>query len=46
MSNYGQNNFSIRNELPIISDNSDARYRREIILSFPHQFEDGKMLTQ
>jgi P4 family phage/plasmid primase-like protien len=28
------------NELPISSDNSDARYRREIILPFPHQFEE------
>jgi putative DNA primase/helicase len=34
--------FFNTNELPIISDNSDARHRREIILSFPHQFEDGK----
>jgi phage/plasmid-associated DNA primase len=28
------------NELPISSDNSDARHRREIILSFPYQFEE------
>ena len=34
--------FFNTNELPSISDNSDARHRREIILSFPHQFEDGK----
>jgi len=34
--------FFNTNELPIITDNSDARHRREIILSFPHQFEDGK----
>ncbi len=34
--------FFNTNELPLISDNSDARHRREIILSFPHQFEDGK----
>ena len=34
--------FFNTNELPIISDNSDARHRREIILSFPQQFEDGK----
>jgi phage/plasmid-associated DNA primase len=34
--------FFNTNEFPLISDNSDARHRREIILSFPHQFEDGK----
>ncbi len=27
------------NELPTTSDNTDARFRREIILSFPNQFE-------
>jgi putative DNA primase/helicase len=27
------------NQMPNIPDNSDARYRREIILSFPFQFE-------
>lgn len=27
------------NELPTTSDNSDSHYRREIILSFPNQFE-------
>ena len=30
------------NQLPISPDNSDAHFRREIILSFPNQFEGGK----
>jgi P4 family phage/plasmid primase-like protien len=32
--------FFNTNELPLSSDNSDARHRREIILSFPYQFEE------
>ena len=34
--------FFNTNELPIISDNSDARHRREITIPFPYQFEEGK----
>jgi P4 family phage/plasmid primase-like protien len=30
------------NQLPISPDHSDAHFRREIILSFPNQFEGGK----
>jgi P4 family phage/plasmid primase-like protien len=30
------------NELPVSSDNSDARHRREIILTFPYQFEEER----
>ena len=30
------------NQLPISPDNSDAHFRREIILSFPNQFEGGE----
>ena len=30
------------NQLPISPDNSDAHFRREIILSFPNQFEGDK----
>ena len=30
------------NQLPVSPDNSDAHFRREIILSFPNQFEGGK----
>ena len=30
------------NQLPTTPDNSDAHFRREIILSFPNQFEGGK----
>jgi P4 family phage/plasmid primase-like protien len=29
------------NELPTTSDNTDARFRREIIIHFPNQFEEG-----
>jgi putative DNA primase/helicase len=28
------------NQLPVTSDHTDAHYRREIILSFPHQFKE------
>jgi putative DNA primase/helicase len=30
------------NELPTTSDNTDARFRREIIIDFPNQFEGDK----
>jgi putative DNA primase/helicase len=30
------------NELPTTSDNTDARFRREIIIEFPNQFEGSK----
>ena len=30
------------NQLPVSEDNTDAHYRREIILSFPNQFEGEK----
>ena len=32
--------FLCCNKLPVSSDDSDARYRREIILAFPYQFEE------
>ena len=34
--------FFSANKLPSILDDSDARFRREIYLSFPYQFEEGK----
>ena len=38
------------NELPTTSDNSDAHYRREIIITFPRQFqgknEDPNLLNK
>ena len=33
--------FFSANKIPSIDDDSDARFRREIILSFPYQFEEG-----
>jgi putative DNA primase/helicase len=30
------------NKIPETEDESDAYFRREIILSFPNRFEDGK----
>ena len=30
------------NQIPSIDDDSDARFRRERLLSFPYQFEEGK----
>jgi len=30
------------NTIPSISDNSDARFRRQVIISFPYQYEEGK----
>ena len=30
------------NTIPSISDNSDARFRRQVIIVFPYQFEEGK----
>jgi putative DNA primase/helicase len=28
--------------MPAITDNSDGHYRREVVVSFPNQFEEGK----
>jgi P4 family phage/plasmid primase-like protien len=33
--------FFNANRLPMTDDNSDARFRREITIAFPNQFEDG-----
>jgi P4 family phage/plasmid primase-like protien len=34
--------FFSANKTPLILDDSDARFRREIYLTFPYQFEEGK----
>jgi putative DNA primase/helicase len=34
--------FFCANTVPSISDNSDGRFRRQVIISFPNQFEEGK----
>jgi putative DNA primase/helicase len=34
--------FFSANKTPLIQDDSDARFRREIYLTFPYQFEEGK----
>lgn len=34
--------FFSTNEMPEITDFSDGHYRREIVVSFPNQFEEGK----
>ena len=33
--------FFNANKLPTTDDDSDARFRREIVIAFPNQFEDG-----
>lgn len=38
--------FFSANKIPTIIDESDARFRREIYLPFPNQFEDGKNADQ
>jgi len=34
--------FFSANKIPLILDDSDARFRREIYLSFPYQYEEGR----
>jgi putative DNA primase/helicase len=34
--------FFSTNEMPQITDFSDGHYRREVVISFPNQFEEGK----
>ena len=34
--------FFCANTIPSITDNSDARFRRQVIITFPNQFEEGK----
>ena len=34
--------FYSGNRIPTIIDDSDARFRREIYLSFPYQYEEGR----
>ena len=34
--------FFSANEMPAISDPSDGHFRREVVISFPNQFEEGK----
>ncbi len=34
--------FFCTNTIPSITDNSDARFRRQVIITFPNQFEEGK----
>ena len=34
--------FFCTNTIPSINDNSDARFRRQVIITFPNQFEEGK----
>ena len=34
--------FFCANTIPSINDNSDARFRRQVIITFPNQFEEGK----